>query len=113
LVEILVVSDNEDFLSGDIGIDGGLCVLCGRPTVRPVVSGVEEARGEEYREPFVCNKCLVDLRGEMATELEVRRQLGALEAKVEGYAWKQWILYFAFTLAFGALTFLAGVWLGS
>ena len=81
--------------------------------MRPWVQGVDEARGEDYEEPMVCNRCLVDLRGDMATELEVRRQLGTLEAKVEGLSTRQWILYFAFTLSFGTLTFLAGLWLGS
>lgn len=87
-------------------------MICGKETVAPFVEAVDRARGEGNEEPLVCNKCLVDLRGDMATELEVRRQLGNLEAKVEGYAWKQWILYFSFTLVFGILTFLAGLWLG-
>jgi len=58
----------------DAGYDEGPCSICGRPTVRPFLGRVEIARGEEHKEPFVCNKCLVDLRGDMATELEVRRQ---------------------------------------
>lgn len=61
----------------------------------------------------MCNKCLVDLRGDMATELEVRRQLNTLEAKVEGLGSRYLLLYFAFTLVFAALTFIAGLYLGT
>jgi hypothetical protein len=97
--------------TGNAYFEDGNCGICGKLTVRTGFTGVDAVRGD--REPFVCNKCLIDLRGDMATELEVRRQLGNLEAKLEGYAWKQWILYFAFTLIFAALTFVAGLWLGS
>jgi hypothetical protein len=97
---------------GGLGFIGGDCALCGKPTVRPFMDSVERRRGKENVEPFVCNKCLVDLRSDMATELEVRRQVGNLEARVEGLSTQQWVLYFAFTLALGALTFIAGLWLG-
>lgn len=96
-----------------VGFIDGDCVICGKPSLRPAVGAVDIARGKDNLEPIVCNKCLLDLRGDMATELEVRRQIGNLESRIEGYAWKQWILYFAFTLVFGALTFIAGLWLGS
>ena len=76
--------DNNPIDPEDIGFDDGPCALCGRLTVRPFIGAVEIARGEEYKEPFVCNKCLVDLRGDMATELEVRRQIGALDARFHG-----------------------------
>lgn len=102
----------EEHEDDSIGFKSDPCVLCRRPTVRPWIAKVDRERGEDHEEPLVCNKCLVDMRGDMATELEVRRQLGILEARVEGYAWRQWILYFAFTLVFAALTFLAGLYLG-
>lgn len=87
--------------------------MCGKHTGAASIEAVEEGVARRTNnKPMVCNKCLVDLRGDMATELEVRRQLGTLEAKIEGYAWKQWILYFAFSLALAALTFVAGLWLG-
>jgi hypothetical protein len=95
----------------DIVFESGDCAICGYPTLQTIVPGhqkLREERGAKDREPFVCNKCLLDLRGDMATELEVRRQLGNLEAKVEGLSTRQWFLYLAFTLAVGLLSFLAG-----
>lgn len=94
----------------DVGFIEGDCVLCGKASLRPAMGEVDTARGKDNLEPIVCNKCLVDLRGDMATELEVRRQLGTLEAKVEGLSSRQWVAYFAFTLTFAALIFSAGLW---
>jgi hypothetical protein len=94
----------------EMGFEYDPCVICRRLTVRPFVASVDRGRGEEHREPLVCNKCLLDMRGDMATELEVRRQLGVLEATVTGYEWRQWILYFAFTILLAALTFIAGLY---
>lgn len=68
----------------DGGFEDGPCAICGRPAVRPFLENIEIARGEDHKEPCVCNKCLVDLRGDMATELEVRRQMTNLEAKTQG-----------------------------
>ena len=100
---------SEDINPGDIGFDDGRCALCGRPTVRPIIGAVEIARGEEHKEPFVCNTCLLDLRGDMATGLEVRRQLGNLEARVQGFDTKLWNQSLAFNTALAVGSFLAGV----
>lgn len=102
-----------DWEKGNMGWEMDTCVICGKWTSRAFIEGLDELRDEGNKEPFVCNKCLVDMRGDMATELEVRRQLSTLEAKVEGLGTRQWILGFAFSLAFAALTFIAGLWLGS
>ncbi len=61
----------------DLYIDKRTCAVCGKVTHRLGLDSVGLERGE--KEPLVCNKCLLDLRGDMATELEVRRQLGNLE----------------------------------
>ena len=99
---------------GDTYLDEGLCALCGKPTVREGKDSVDRARGEE--EPHVCNRCLVDLRGEMATELEVRRQLTTLEAKIERVEAKLdtrlWFMSMAFTVALSVATLVIGVLLG-
>jgi hypothetical protein len=65
----------------DLYLDQRPCSICGNPTYRLGLESGDEKRGE--KEPIVCNKCLVDLRGDMATELEVRRQMGKLEARVD------------------------------
>jgi hypothetical protein len=101
--------DPDSIGPGEDGYEDGLCALCGRPTVRLIVGDVEIARGEEYREPFVCNKCLLDLRGDMATELEVRRQLGTLDARVQSLDTKLWNQTLAFNVALAVGSFLAGV----
>ena len=69
------VSTADDYVTGpdDGGYEKGLCALCARLAVKLFLGSVDIARGDEHKEPVVCNKCLVDLRGDMATELEVRR----------------------------------------
>lgn len=108
--EVRKPPENPDSVGpGEDGYEDGLCALCSRPTARLIVGDVEIARGEEYKEPFVCNKCLLDLRGDMATELEVRRQLGTLEARVQGLDTKLWNQTLAFNAVLAVGSFLAGV----
>jgi hypothetical protein len=76
--------------------------------VRQGLESVDLARGED-KEPFVCNRCLVDLREDMATELEVRRQLTNLEAKTQGLETKLWNQSLAFNVVLAVGSFLAGV----
>jgi len=106
--------ENREF---DDYTEDGLCVICGKPTVRPGRESVDHARDAD-KEPFVCNRCLVDLRGDMATELEVRRRLTQLEAITHGLQTKLWYQSNAFTVAMtiigvlvGALLTLATLWL--
>ena len=92
-----------------MGFGYGPCAVCVRQTVRPFVGAVEISRGEEYKEPYVCNRCLLDIRGDMATELEVRRQMGNLEAKIHGLEASYKNQNLALQIVLTVCGFLAGV----
>lgn len=106
------MTNEGDYPEGDFGFDDGPCSLCGKPTVRPWVEDIDEARGADNVEPRVCNKCLLDLRGDMATELDVRRRLTNLEGTVKGATTKETILYVSFTVAMAAASFVLGLLIG-
>lgn len=72
--EVRPPKNEPDYVIGfdDFAIAWGYepCAICGRSAVRTYIDKVEEERGQEHKEPTVCNRRLVDLRGDMATELE-------------------------------------------
>jgi hypothetical protein len=103
--------------TGDLYIDEGKCAVCGKPTYRMGSEKGNSRRGE--KEPLICNRCLLDLRGDMATELEVRRQLGNLEAQVQAVDSKVesrldtrlWVLGIVLAVVLTVAGFFAGAYL--
>ena len=99
------------------------CAICGKPTTKTVIPSVDKARIAQVtdKEPSVCNKCMVDLRGDMVTELEVRRQLTSLEAKIHGVESKLenrlvtrvWFLGVVLAIVLTITGFLAGAYFTS
>ena len=88
----------------------GTCAICGHPTagwVSPKTQAARRAKGVN-EEPFVCKKCLVDLRGDMATELQGRRRLTNVEGQIHSVNTELWVTGLALTLAVALLGFLAG-----
>ena len=93
--------------------EDGLCAICGKPTIRSGWGAVEEQAGvDRSRKPFVCSKCLVDLRGDMATELEVRRQMGNLEKRLQVLETKLWYQSLVLNVMLAIAGFLAGALVG-
>jgi hypothetical protein len=98
------MSQQEDYNAENVGWSADICRICGRSASALYTEATDE--------PIICNRCIVDMRKDMTTELEVRRQLGNLEARVEGLNTRQWILSFVFPITLGLLMFLLGLWLG-
>jgi hypothetical protein len=93
--------------------EDGLCAICGKPTIRSGWDDLEKAIGiDRDREPFVCSRCLVDLRGDMATELEVRRQITNLQATVTSLNTRVWVLSIRFSVFGIVVGFVLGAAFG-
>lgn len=102
----------------DVYIDRGNCAICGKPTYRLGLESSDLSRAD--KEPLVCTKCLIDLRGDMATELEVRRQLSNLETEIGSVSSKVndrldtrlWVLGILLAVALTVGGFFAGAYIG-
>lgn len=46
----------------------------------------------EHDEPFICNRCLVEMKKEVYTELELGNRVTSLEAATEALGTRVWVL---------------------
>lgn len=88
--------------TGDLYLDKRQCVVCGKPTYRLGLESGDQDRAE--KEPLICNKCLVSIRRDMATEFDLRQKVSSLETRL-------WVFGFAFPIVFGLLGLLVGKFL--
>ena len=99
---------------GGIFVQYDKCAICSQLTSRATTEEVMSSRDEQ--EPLICGECLVDLHRASHAKLTVLQRLGVLEAKTERVESKVdtrlMLLGLGFTIVFGLLTFLLGVFLG-
>src|SRR5918998_4284908 len=79
-------------LDSDLSFSTGDCASCGKPTANPLVALVAEDEKPEHDEPFICNRCLVEIKREVYTELELRNRVTILETGIQSLETRTWVL---------------------
>ena len=86
--------------------------MAGSPhqTLSSVGRGTDEE--PEHDEPFICNRCLVEIKREVYTELELRNRVTNLESEVKGLGIRVWVLSTVFALFGIVIGFILGAAFG-
>ena len=106
------MTQNEEPQREELVLSTGLCAACGKPTSSALVAEVADGETPEHNEPFICNRCIVEIKKEVYTELEVRNRVSALESKVNGLETRVWILSILFSFFGIVIGFVLGAALG-
>ena len=105
--------ENEDLQRDELAFSTGNCATCGKPTSNALVALVADDEEPEHDEPFICNRCLVEIKREVYTELELRNRVTQLEAEVKGLGTRVWVSAALFGFLFGLFGIVAGYVLGA
>jgi hypothetical protein len=100
-------------LDSDLSFSTGDCASCGKPTANPLVALVAEDEKPEHDEPFICNRCLVEIKREVYTELELRNRMTRLETRVDNLGTRVWVLATIYGLFGIVVGFVLGAAFGS
>jgi len=106
------MSEEENQETGDIRLSTGLCEVCGKPTSSPLMALDTTDEAPTHDEPYICNRCLVDIKTQVYTELEVRNRVTHLESEVKVLGTKVWVLSTLFALCGIVIGFVLGVAFG-
>jgi hypothetical protein len=90
----------------------GTLIVCGRETSSPLVARVADDEEPKHDEPFVCNRCLVEIRKEVYTELELRNRVTNLETETKNLGTRVWVLSTLFAVFGIVIGFVLGIAFG-
>ena len=108
----LPMTEDDNKERDNISFSTGLCASCGKPTSNALVALVADDEEPEHDEPFICNRCLVEIKREVYTELELRNRVTNLESEVKGLGIRVWVLFTVFALFGIVIGFILGTAFG-